>query len=131
MVVQAAWEARLHAGRGRALPLLLRAVPVELDRDGLALVRRRERNALGMKIEVTLPDARFCTKECPAFHEDSEYDEECDLNYWAYHSCVLAWVRGNEVVPMGGGGRYEAPDNRNGWRLFIVRPQKCIEEHGE
>ena len=63
-----------------------------------------------MKIEVTLPDARFCTKECPAFlTDDCGYTERCWLGYWDEESCVETRAGGDAVV----------------------RPQKCNEEHGE
>ena len=57
-----------------------------------------------MKIEITLDDPTKCNG-CPCMNQDGEYGEGCNLGFWG-----------------GDGDIVLEPE---------IRPQECIDEHGD
>lgn len=82
-----------------------------------------------MKIEIKLNDPKLCN-ECPCYFEEDEGGENCGMNYWEQ------WIdKKNIWIHSDGRVSEQSPIqldiDRTGWICKTVRPQKCMEMHGE
>lgn len=85
-----------------------------------------------MNIEIKLNDPRFCVG-CPCMilgYNDEGGHEKCTLAQWEEPRSAVAYNPKTGQIEDESRHR-KLCSGKNGWRYVTLRPQACINKHGE